>query len=168
MVQRWVKKKEIIIQKATTSNCRLHHKIRPAKKHEELNKELLKRFKDARKRGHQIDFNWLWSRARVIHREQTGKESSLGKHVVVQFIKKHNIKMRCKQRNKKKPRESYRQDLMKWHATTRERLIRTGLTDRFDEKWGRFIPKQRLNVDQSPLPFAIDAKRTYDQVEKGM
>ena len=76
--------------------------------------------------------------------------------------------MRSKQRNKRKPRESYRQDLMKWHATTRERLVRTGQNDKFDCKWGRFTPRQRLNVDQSPLPFAIDAKRTYDLVEKGM
>lgn len=167
MVQRWMKNKVKILDKAAYSHSRLHHKIRPAVKHEELNKELLLRFKKARRNGHRVDFHWIWSRARVIHFEQTGKESTLGKHVAVQFINKFNIKMRCKQRNKKKPREAFREDLQKWHATTRERLIRTGRNDNYDQKWGRFLPKQRLNVDQSPLPFAIDAKKTYDIVEKG-
>ena len=37
----------------------------------------------------------------------------------------------------------------------------------YDSKWDRFLPHQLLNVDQSPLPFAFDSKRTYDIVEKG-
>ena len=30
---------------------------------------------------------------------------------------------------------------------------------------GRFKPHQRLNVNQGPLPFVTDAKRTYEYVE---
>ncbi len=55
--------------------------------------------------------------------------------------------------------------MQKWHATTRERLIRTGFQDDYDAKWGKFRPEQRLNVDQSPLPFAMDVKKTYEMVE---
>ena len=32
----------------------------------------------------------------------------------------------------------------------------------YDERWGRFLPEQRLNVDQVPLPFVIDKKTTYE------
>ena len=75
--------------------------------------------------------------------------------------------MRAKQGNKKKSKESYRDSLMKWHATTRERLIRCGRNESYDEKWGRFTPEQRFNVDQSPLPFALNSKRTYELVKRG-
>lgn len=44
----------------------------------------------------------------------------------------------------------------------RERLIRTGKDDRYDDKWGRFI----LNVDQSLLPFAVCIKTTYELSEE--
>ena len=44
-------------------------------------------------------------------------------------------------------------------------LIRTGRDDSFEEKWGRFLPKQRFNVDQTPMPFVIDTKRPYEQIE---
>ena len=48
---------------------------------------------------------------------------------------------------------------------TRERLIRTGCNDDYDDKWGTFVPNERYNLDQSPLPFVVDAKRTYEQIE---
>ena len=31
-------------------------------------------------------------------------------------------------------------------------------------KWGRFLPHQRANVDQVPLPFVNDMETTYEQV----
>ena len=61
--------------------------------------------------------------------------------------------------------ESLRGDLKKWHATTRERLVCTGSNDDHHSKWGRFLPKQRFNVDQSPLCFAIDVKKTCEQIK---
>ena len=67
--------------------------------------------------------------------------------------------MRCRQRNKRSSKETFRDDLRKWHALTCERLIRTGRGD------SRFLPKQRFNVDQTPMPFVIDTKRTYEQIE---
>jgi len=79
-------------------------------------------------------------------------------------LRRFNIRMRCRQRNKKQPKEFYREDLRKWHGITRERLIRTGFNDA-DNKWVR-LPNQRFNVDQSPLPFVINVKRTYEQIEK--
>ena len=54
---------------------------------------------------------------------------------------------------------------MKGHANYREKCIRSGVDDPdYDEKWGRFKPHERLNVDQSPLPFVVHGKKTYEYV----
>lgn len=52
---------------------------------------------------------------------------------------------------------------MKWHSNLREGLIKSGSNkSSYDRKWGRFEPSKRLNVDQVPLPFAINVTRTYE------
>ena len=55
---------------------------------------------------------------------------------------------------------------MKWHSTLRERLVKTGKGDRYDTRFGRFLPSQCYNADQSPVPFAIDTKKTYELLDK--
>ena len=70
--------------------------------------------------------------------------------------------MRAKQRNKKerKPKKTYRDDLMKCHNFTRERFICTGgNSDSGDPKWGRFLPSQKFNLHQSSMFFVIDSKK---------
>ena len=72
-------------------------KGRRAKKYNQLHAELFRKFKEARMKGHRVDFHWLWSKARVIQRQQTGEESvKLGKHGVVQFLHKYKVRMRMK------------------------------------------------------------------------
>ena len=75
--------------------------------------------------------------------------------------------MKAKRMNRKLSKEAVRKDLAKWHGMTRERVIRSGRNKNYDKKLGRFLLHQRLNVDQSPLPFAISTKRTYEMVKKG-
>ena len=167
LVSKWYKEREKIF-KCAASEYRKHLKIRPATKYLELYSVLKKDFQDARSKGHRVNFGWLWSRARKIQRQLTDDpNATVRKHVITNFIKRNNVRMRTRQRNRKRSKESFRNDLMKWHATTRERLVRTGATENYDEKWGRFKPCQRFNVDQSPLPFAVDTKRTYEIVEPG-
>ena len=164
-VSKWMKQEEEIIQAATGDMKKLF-KIRKAVKYNSLFKEMKVVFLAAREQGRAVDFNWLWSRGRVIYRQQEGQNAEqLKQHVVTNFIKRMNLKLRRVQRNKKLPKEALRGDLQKWHATTRERLVRTGLNDNYDPKYGRFLPEQRFNVDQSPLPFAIDTKKTYEEVK---
>ena len=52
---------------------------------------------------------------------------------------------------------------MAW--VTSKCLIRTGVNDTYDDKWRRFVPNQRFNVDQSPLSFVIDVKHTHKQID---
>ena len=141
-----------------------HLKIRRATKYVNLYKVLEKKFKGCRAKGYHISFAWLWSRARTIYREQLGDESAaLKHHVIVNFIKRKNLRMRRKQRSKNVLKEDMLAKMMEWHTVLRERLIRTGKQDDYDEKRGRFPPECRFNVDQSPCPFVFDSSRTYHQ-----
>ena len=89
------------------------------------------------------------------------------KHVIVNFNKRYHLKLRRTQHNKKVPKESLRADLKEWHVTTREKFVRTGSNDDYHSKWRCFLPKEQFNVDQSPLPFAIDVKKAYEQILPG-
>ena len=60
------------------------------------------------------------------------------------------------------PKEHYRNRIEKWHSTLYERGIRTGASDPNNhKKWGSF----RLNVDQSPQPFARETTMTYKEIQ---
>ena len=169
LVSKWIKQKDSIITAATIRHKKLFAKQRPSRKYLELYRVLLERLKEARAKGLQVNFNWLWSKARTIYREQTNDDNKIvKKHVITTFLRRYNVRMRSRQRNRTKPKEAYRDDLMKWHSVTRERLIRTGSSsENYDPKWGRFKPSERFNVDHTPMPFAIDVKRTYEVIEPG-
>ena len=166
LVLKWFKAKDKIA-KAAASEYRNYLKIRPSRKYIDLYDKLFKLFKDSRSKGHRVDFNWLWSKARMLYRELTGDPNAIvRKHVITTFIKKFKIRMRARQRNRKLSKEEFRKDLEKWHGTTRERLIRSGKRIHYDTKWGYFKPMNRFNVDQSPLPFAINMKKTYHHYDE--
>ena len=71
--------------------------------------------------------------------------------------------MRKQKRSKNVSKEEMRAKMLKWQSVLRERLIRKGKQDDYDEKWGRFCPECRLNVDQPPCPFVFDSNCTYHQ-----
>ena len=75
--------------------------------------------------------------------------------------------MRAKQQNHKLAKEDFRQKLVEWHLTTWERLVWTNIGETYDQKWGSFLLNQCFNVDQSPMPFAIDMKQTHNLYEPG-
>ena len=143
-------------------------KIRPTRKFLDPYKVLLTKFKEARSKGFRIDFNWIWFKARNLHCEMTNDpDAIIRKHVIVDFVKRYNIRMRAKQRNRKLAKEDFRQKLVEWHLIARERLVWTNIGETDDQMWGSFLPNQRFNVDQSPMPFAIDLKRTHHLYEPG-
>ena len=81
-------------------------------------------------------------------------------------MKRYNLKRRKIQRNKRLPKEQYRNFIEKWHSTLRERGIRTSATDPNNhQKWRSFLPHQRLNVDQSSLLFACETTMTYEEIQ---
>ena len=142
-------------------------KIRPSTKYAEIYRDLRKVFLEARSKGHRVDFNWIWSKARILYRQKTNDPNAIvRKYVIVNLIKRNDLRLRSRQRNRKLSKENFRLPMQQWHATTRERLIRTGCADSYNSKWGRYAPEQRFNVDQSPCPFVINTKKTYEMLEK--
>ena len=100
---------------------------------------LLQTFREARKKGYHVNVNWLWSKARNIYRDQQGPQVVVKKHVITTFLRRHNIRMRCRQRSRIQSKESFREYFSKWYGLTRERLIRTGKNDQYEPKWGRYL-----------------------------
>ena len=65
MVSRWSRKREEIMKDAAVAHRKLLSKGRKLKKHAEPHRELLCEF---RNKAHRIGFEWLWLKARNIHR----------------------------------------------------------------------------------------------------
>ena len=166
MLSMWRLNKGKIMLAASNDHKKLL-KIRPSTKYAELYRDLRKVFLEARSKGHRVDFNWIWSKAIILYRQKTNDPNAIvRKHVIVNFIKRNDLRLRSRQRNRKLSKENFRLPMQQWHATTRERLIRTGCADSYNSKWGRYAPEQRFNVDQSPCPFVINTKKTYEMLEK--
>ena len=155
-----MKQKEAI-KKVAFGEHRNVFQIFPARKYINIFTELLKVFTASCGKSHRVDFNWLWLKARNVYQDQEFQGAVVKKHVLKSFIKRHHLKYFRAQWNKKKSKEAFRVKLVKWHETLCERLVCTGGKEScYEEKWGYYKPYQRLNVYQSPLPFAIECKKT--------
>ena len=80
------------------------------------------------------------------------------------FKRRNNIYLRCRTNKKQHSADAAREKIQKFHRNLRnavksKRRRSNAVPDR---KYGRWMPKQRLNVDQVPLPFAVKQDRTYD------
>lgn len=66
-----------------------------------------------------LDQNVIELTFRKIQRHLTSDPIvAVRKHVIINFVKKNNVRMRIRQRNRGS-KESFRSDLMKLHSTTR-------------------------------------------------
>ena len=159
-VSRYLKNKIQITKDAAGDYWKKLFKRRKCEKYNDVYPALWKKFKKARARDHGVDFHWLWSKGRVIYHQVTGDESAkLGHHVITRFLQDYKIRMRTQQRGKKQSKASIVEPLKKWHVTFRERCMRP-LKAKYDPKWGGFLPIQCLNLDQPPLPFVVNSKKT--------
>ena len=110
-----------------------------------------------------ISFSWLYANANKIAMEINKDAKRTPKSAITCFIRIYGIKLRRVQRKKQAHKSSFLPQIMAWHSTLREELIKTARREAtFDFKWGRFKAIRRFNVDQVPLPFAVDRKKTYD------
>ena len=93
------------------------------------------------------------------------EDADVKKHVIVNFIKWYHLKLRQVQQRKTKSKEAFRESLLTWHSTLSVLLIKAGSGKNYNPVHGGFVPAQRYNVNYSPLPFAIDTKKTYKCIE---
>ena len=157
MLHRWIEAKELILKKAyegciLTKYCPIPKKNpKHAKTHALLHSEFLKQ----RKRGNKISFLWLLITGRKL--ALANSFPTFTRRGAVTFLSKFNIKMRRVQRRKQKPKGFYAEAMKQWLLKFRENVIKSCWSKpNYDEKWGRFQPSRRFNVDQVPLPFVVD------------
>ena len=105
-----------------------------------------KEFLLARSKGHIVNFGWLWSKERKLQAE-IDPNVEVKHHVIVLFLLFKQLRMRAKQGNKRKHKKEYEPLFKKWHATYREKCIRTGADNpSYDSKWGCFKPIEMIRV----------------------
>lgn len=161
VLQRLVSNNDEIMQKAADEILANLKRGRPTSKHAATFILLYQEFKKARGFGKKVSFLWLWVKGRKIAAEKSYPVFT--RSATQQFIKKQGVKIRRVQFRKNVPKSVHAPKLRDWHVNFREGVIKSGRdTEFYDNKWGRFPPPTRYNVDQVPLPFAMDVKTTYE------
>ena len=80
------------------------------------------------------------------------------------FCKRMNLKFRKRKSGKKNSTDDDLPRLKAWYSEMRYEVLpiyKDEPCKDFDEKWGRFQPHLRYNMDQVPLPFAVSQDNTY-------
>ena len=166
VLHRWVQNKKHIFAKATDDTLKHLQKGRKSNKHTATFPYLYQKFRNARKFGKKVNFAWLFVKGKKIAHEKG--HPLFTRYSTEVFIRKYGIKIRRVQRRKQLDKEAYEPKLREWHCKYREGVIKSGnKKTHYDEKWGRFKPSRRFNVDQTPLPFVVNAKTTYESKEVG-
>lgn len=81
------------------------------------------------------------------------------------FTRRHRMSLRRKTNSKHQPVESRISKCQRWHARFRRRLQRgTFEGAHMHEKWGRWLPENRISIDQVPCNLRDGDGRTYADV----
>ena len=99
----------------------------------------------ARDKGRKVSFLWFWVKGRKIS-SQIGAPMFI-KSAVQAFIKLKCLYVRRVQRKKNDDKFVFFDKLKEWLLNCRENSIKSGKKkSTFNEKWGRFLPRQRLTL----------------------
>lgn len=168
MLFKWVKDKENILRKAYEGCILKKHRPIPKKnpKHEKTHQLLHAEFLKQRNKGNKISFLWILITGRKLGVKN--KLPTFTRKGAVSFLTRFKIKIRRVQRKKQQPKSFHAEELKQWHLQFRENVIKSCWSNpQYDEKWGRFKPARRFNVDQVPLPFVLDRTTTYESENVG-
>ena len=148
-LQRWIRDQDDIAAKAADETLKSLTRVYPSRKnrHAATYAPLYTEFRNARKVGKKVSFVWLWVKGMKIAHE---KELPLFTRSATQvFIEKYGIRMRTVQRKKQHDKKMFEPKLRDFLLNYREGVIKSGhMKPHYDEKWGRFRPSRRFNVDQ--------------------
>ena len=125
-------------------------------------------FKLRRAGGCKVSKLWLRSKMKAKIELYYGKEAADkfkgSKNWFQRFKKRHHISLRRRANKKKISANDGRERIQKFHRNLRNAVNsrRRRSNSSLDAKYGRWLPKNRYNVDQVPLPFVVDQDKTYD------
>ena len=127
--------------------------------------ELHKRYRDKRTRGERVTGQWLRVSMKRLVREFAGADVADGfkasKWWLRSFARRFGMSLRRKSNSRAESVLVRLPKIKRWHARLRRRL-RGGPQEKLDPKWGRWLPRNRLSVDQVPCNLRAGDGRTYD------
>ena len=126
-------------------------------------------FKERRQKGAKVSKLWFCQKMKTKVKEIYGAEKAssfkASQNWFQRFKKRYHISWRKRTNKKKESNEDCLPSIQHFHRS----LLKTLKTKRrrdskakIDPKWGRWLPKNRYNVDQVPLPFINDQDKTYE------
>ena len=112
-------------------------KSKPSCKHNLTFQKLFERFLFHRNQGRRISFQWIVYQGSLIAREFD--QPKFTKFAAQVFIKRYQLAIHRKQRNKQASKTELEPKIRKWHCDYREGLIKSRPeSPHYDPVWGRF------------------------------
>ena len=129
-------------------------------------------FKLRRAKGCKVSKLWLKKKMKSTIETCYGKDEAdkfkASNNWFDRFKRRHNISLRRRSNKKKNSADHGRETIQRFHQNlrkavkTRRRRNNSRNNSAMDTKYGRWLPRNRYNIDQVPLPFVIDQDKTYD------
>ena len=124
----------------------------------------MEEYKLRRDRGGKVTKQWLRTRMKVALRLKYGDEAADqfkgSKNWLYRFTKRNDISVRRRTNKKQQSSKEKIEIIQDFHRKLRKAVQSRRRRDpAFDSKWGRWLPCNRWNVDEVPLPFVVDQDR---------
>jgi len=130
----------------------------------------IKEIKDHRREARKVSMHWICMKAKKIIRDiDKDKDQKKARKFTAStgwfncFCKRMNLKFRKRKSGKKNSTDDDLPRPKAWCSEMRCEVLPIYGDEPckdFDEKWGRFPPHMRYNMDQVPLPFVVSQDNT--------
>ena len=144
-------------------------RARNSEKYPLASKLLLTEIRLRRAKGSKISKLWLTTKMKQKIESCYGKEEATkfkaSNNWFQRFKRRYNISLRRRTNKKKNAANDGRETIQQFHRDLRKAVQskrRRSERPVVDNTYGRWSPKNRLNVDQVPLPFVVDQDKTYE------
>ena len=147
----------------------VRERARNSEKYPLASRLLITEFKLRRAKGSKISKIWLTTKKRQKIESCYGKEEAskfkASNNWFQRFKCRYNISQRRRTDKKKNAANDGRETIQQFHRDLRKAVqSKRRRSERLvvDNTYGRWSPKNRLNVDQMPLPLVVDQDKTYE------
>ncbi len=131
-------------------------------------KLVVSEFKRRRQQGIKVSKLWLCKKMKCKVEQLYGANKAsyfkASRSWFQRFKKRHQITLRNRTNKKNISSEDCRETIQMFHRSLRKSLKtcrQRNTNAHIHPKWGRFLPENRYNVDQVPLPFVVNQGQTY-------
>lgn len=129
---------------------------------------LVVEFKLRRAMGSKVSKIWfrkkMKSKIEMCYGKQEAEKFKASNNWFQRFKRRHNIVLRRRTNKKKDSADDGRETIQAFHRNLRKYLKTTTTRNKssLHPKYGRWLPKNRYNIDQVPLSFVVEQEKTYD------